>query len=131
MTNMRPILAFDPKIIQLPLPLLRASRLPFLSARSALRAFHGAQSVAALLTRVTDLRAGDYGLGSHGAEAGEEACEERAQAGDCGGHYGVEDFGLSADGGGDAVEGLVGGVQFDGEVVDLEAGEGDYSGFGC
>jgi hypothetical protein len=77
---------------------------------------------------VADLRAGDDGFGAHGAEAGEEGREEGAQAGDCGGHYCVEDFGLAADGGGDAVEGLVGGMEFDGEVVDLEAGEGDYSG---
>jgi hypothetical protein len=108
MANMRLILAFNPKIVQLTLTLLRASGSPLLSARSALRAFHGAESVAALFARPADLRAGDDGFVAHGAEAGEERGEERAQAGDCGGHYCVEDFGLAADGGGDAVEGLVG-----------------------
>lgn len=77
--------------------------------------------------RVADLRAGDDGFAAHGTEAGEEACEEGAQAGDGGGHDGVEDFGLAADGG-DDVEGLVGGVQFAGYVVEVETGDCDYSG---
>ena len=96
----------------------------------AVGALHRAQGVGALLAgvgaRVADLRACDDGFAAHGAEAGEEGGEEGAQAGDCRGHDGVEDFGLAADGGWDAVESFVGGGELSGEVVDLEGGEGDY-----
>lgn len=101
-------------------------------ARGAVGALHRAQGVGALLAGVgagvADLGACDDGLAAHGTEAGEEGGEEGAQAGDCRGHDGVEDFGLAADDCGDTVEGFVGGGELLGEVVDLEGGEGDYSG---
>lgn len=77
--------------------------------------------------RVTYLRACDDGFAAHGAEAGEEACEEGAQAWNGRGHDRVKDFCLAADGG-DDVERLVAGVEFLSDVVDVQAGDCDDSG---
>lgn len=82
------------------------------------------------MTTAADLRARDHGFAAHCSEAGEEGGEEGAQAGDRRGHDCVEDFGLAADCGCDAVEGWVRGVQFLGLVVDLEGGGCYYSGRG-
>ena len=113
-------------------PALFFCRILASSPRTAVGALQRAQGVGALLagvgTRVADLEAGDDGFAAHGAEAGKEGGEEGAQAGDCRGHDGVEDFGLAADDRGDAVEGFVGGGELPGEEVDLQGGEGYYSG---
>ena len=90
----------------------------------AARALHGAQGVraallAARVTAAADLRARDDGFAAHCSEAGEEGGEKGTQAGDCGCHDCVKDFGLAADCRCDAVEGWVGRVQFLGLVVDL------------
>ena len=154
MTDMRPILRIITKIVEITLTAAAAAaaaaataahhRQPVAATATpslfcsflapppgAVAALHRAQGVGALLAgvraRISDLGARDDGFAAHGAEAGEERREEGAQAGDCRGHDGVEDFGLAADGCGDTVEGLVGGGELAGEVVDLEGGESDYS----
>jgi hypothetical protein len=149
MRNPRMILPILPEIVALALAYVCANRrLPaatapflglFLRRRCccrrtvAARALHGAQSVratffAARMATAADLRACDHGFTAHGSEAGEKGGEEGTQAGYCRGHDCVEDFGLAADCGCDAVEGWVRGVQFLGLVVDLEGGGCYYSG---
>jgi hypothetical protein len=152
MRNPRMILPILPEIVALALAYVCANRrlpaatAPFLglSLRRrcccrrtvAARALHGAQSVratffAARMATAADLRACDHGFTAHGSEAGEKGGEEGTQAGYCRGHDRVEDFGLAADRGCDAVEGWVRGVEFLGLVVDLEGGGCYYSARDC